>query len=351
MQISTVKGMHIDAVYACVPDNEIDNYETLTALFGDDAKNILKATGIKKRCIARPGTSSLDLCIDCAEKMMADMRIDTEEIGGVVFVTFTPERLLPFNAAAVQDRLGLNKGIPCFDMGLACSGYAYGMWVSSMMATSMNKKVLLLDGDIQSAFLSGQDKSTVPVMADAGSATLLSYDPLDDVEWKFSFYTDGSGRDQLTIPVGGSGKPIQSSDLELVEYETGSKRRAIDIYMDGFGIFKFVAQDASKLINQFIEECDIRESIDVFVPHQANMYMIKQLARKLKVSWDKTWKSGDEVGNSASATVPVTIAKNAPTELKKDMNRALIAGFGGGLSASVGYVTFDKKAKYGFYRY
>ena len=79
------------------------------------------------------------------------------------------------------------------------------------------------------------------------------------------------------------------------------------------------------------------DDIDAFVPHQANVYMIRQLAKALKIPAEKLLVSGDEVGNSASATVPVTISRCA-----KGGQRLLLSGFGGGLSASVATVTLSK---------
>ncbi len=123
--------------------------------------------------------------------------------------------------------------------------------------------------------------------------------------------------------------------------------------MDGFAIFRFVASDVSKWLQRFLTE--INESADTiasFVPHQANMYMIKKLGKRLKFTWENTWQSGDAVGNSASATVPVTIAYAAEDMLKGEKdNRVLISGFGGGLSASAGVITLDPKAFYKFYQY
>ncbi len=352
MNISKIKGMKVEAVYACVPSNQIDNEAFLSGLYGDDAERIIRATGIKKRCIADKGTSSLDLCLDCADKLLNDLEAGREEIGGVVFVTFTPDRIMPFNASAVQDRLGLDKGIPCFDMNLACSGYGYGMWAASMMAQSMKKKILLLDGDVQSVYTSVEDKSTVPVMADAGSASLLSYDEGIGGAWYFTFFTDGAGRDVLTIPAGGSKTPVAEEHLQLKVYEDGSRRRDLDICMDGFEVFRFVAQDVSRLLKEFLEEVKADGVVpESFVPHQANMYMIKQLAKKIGFGWDKTWKSGDEIGNSASATVPVTIAKDAENHLKEGNNRVLLSGFGGGLSISAAVISLDSSAAYKFYSY
>ena len=216
----------------------------------------------------------------------------------------------------------------------------------------MRKKILLLDGDAQTAFVSPYDKGTVPVMADAGSATLLSFSDTDDTEWNFTFYTDGSGREALTIPVGGSERTDTEEDLLWKEYEDGSKRRNIDIYMDGFAIFRFVAMDVSKWLKKFIENKTINSSIDSFVPHQANMYMIKKLAKKLGIDWEHTWQSGDAVGNSASATVPATIAFDFENRLDKSkVNTVLISGFGAGFSASAGLITLDPQAYYKFFEY
>ena len=352
MQVYSVKGVHIDGVVACVPERKIDNETSLREMYGDEAKLIMESTGIRTRYLANPGTSSADLCLRCAEELLKGTATATEEIGGVVFVTFTPDRLMPFNASLIHERLGLDKEIPAFDISLACSGYAYGLYISSMLANASGKKVLLLDGDIQSAYMSEYDKSTVPVMADAGTATLLSPNQ-GDTEWKFTFYTDGSGRDSLMIPSAGSKKPVSTEDLEYKEYEDGGKRRATDIYMDGFAIFRFVASDISKWLLRFLDETgESAESIDSFIPHQANMYMIKKLGKKLKFDWERTWQSGDAVGNSASATVPVTIAYDIEKRLVKDKdNKVLISGFGGGLSASAGIITLDPNAYYKFFQF
>lgn len=353
MEVFSVKGLHIDGVVACVPENKIDNETSLREMYGDEAKLIMESTGIRTRYIANPGTSSSDLCIACAEELLKGTETLAEDIGAVIFVTFTPDKLMPFNAALVHQKLGLSKEMPSFDISLACSGYAYGLYVASMFAKASGKKVLLLDGDIQSAYISQHDKSTVPVMSDAGSATLVSFDD-SDVEWKFAFYTDGAGRESLMIPAAGSDSPVKAEDLEYKEYEDGGKRRAIDIYMDGFAIFLFVASDVSKWLKRFLDETEESEkTIDSFVPHQANMYMIKKLAKKLKFNWENsTWKSGDAVGNSASATVPVTIAFDHEKQLKEGkINRVLISGFGGGLSASAGIITLDPRAYYKFFRY
>lgn len=353
MQLFCMKGIHIDGIVACVPENKVDNEASLREIYVDEARLIIESTGIQIRYLANPGTSSSDLCIACAKELLQGTGAKPEEIGGVVFVTFTPDFLMTFNAALVQEQLGLSKEIPAFDISLACSGYAYGLYMAAVLAGASGKKVLLLDGDIQSAYLSGQDKATVPVMSDGGTATLVSPDG-SDTEWKFSFYTDGSGKDALKIPAAGSAAPVKVEDLEYQVLPDGSKRRNVDIVMDGFAVFRFVASDVSKWLLCFLGAVNENsDTLDYFIPHQPNMYMIKKLARKLNFTWENTWRCGDVVGNAGSASLPTTIAFNAGSMLNKKNRtyKALISGFGAGLSASAGIITLDPNAYYNLFQY
>lgn len=311
MQITSLKGAKIEGICACVPAKSEDNLTRCTAVYGNESKaqSIVKATGIKSRRIVENGVTSLDLCVKAAEGLFELTGVTREEIGAVIDVTFTPERTMPCNACQAQRRLGLSRDLIAFDVNLACSGWAYGLFVAANIAKAIGRKVLLLDGDTQTPYMDPNDIATVPVMADAGTATLVAPTELSDGSpWKFAFLTDGSKGDALTLPFGGR------------------------ITMDGLGIFKFVTMDVLYLIRDFMAEAgEMPENLDAFVPHQANIFMIQQIAKKLKLG-EKIKISGDVLGNSSSATVPTTIAY---TDAR---GRLLVSGFGGGLSASVGVI-------------
>lgn len=312
-------GMSLEGIYACLPSRTVDNIEACQKVYGDEKKalSVVKATGIRSRRVVAPGTSSLDLCVAAANRLLADTGVAGDEIGAVIDVTFTPERTMPCNACQAQRRLGLPTDLVAFDINLACSGWAYGLYVAGMFAKAMGKKVLLLDGDTQTPYMDASDIATVPVMADAGTATLVSPSAKESVApWQFAFLTNGAKGDVLTLPFGGK------------------------ISMDGLGIFKFVTMDVLYFIRDFMAEVGAPpETIDAFVPHQANVFMVQQIAKKLKFAPDQLWVSGDVFGNSSSATVPTTIAHcGANNESAKGTRRLLVSGFGGGLSASVGLI-------------
>ena len=316
MKILGLTGVSVDGVCAALPQASEDNLARCTELYGDAAKaaSVVKATGILRRRIAAAGTTSLDLCVAAAEALRKDAAVSAADVGVVVFVTFTPAEAMPCNACQAQARLGLGNDIVAFDVGLACSGYAYGLYLAGTLARATGRKILLLDGDAQTAHVKRDDGATVPVLADAGTATIVSPGGADT--WEFAFLSKGEDGAALRLPVGGT------------------------ISMDGFAVYRFVAMDVHAFIKGFLAETGrTADSFDAFVPHQANVFMIRQLAKSLGFAADKLLVSADEVGNSASATVPVTIARCA-----KGGQRLLVSGFGGGLSASVASITLSKTA-------
>lgn len=316
MKTLGLTGVSVDGVCAALPQACEDNLARCTELYGDAAKaaSVVKATGILRRRVAAAGTTSLDLCVAAAEALMKEAAVAAADVGGVVFVTFTPAEAMPCNACQAQARLGLGNDIVAFDVGLACSGYAYGLYLAGTLARATGRKILLLDGDAQTARVKKDDGGTVPVLADAGTATLVSPGGADT--WEFAFLSKGEDGAALRLPVGGT------------------------ISMDGFAVYRFVAMDVQSFIKGFLAETGrTADSFDAFVPHQANVFMIRQLAKSLGFAADKLLVSADEVGNSASATVPVTIAQCA-----KGGQRLLVSGFGGGLSASVASITLSKTA-------
>ena len=340
MKITTLTGVQIEAIAACLPAQVQDNATACRALYGDAVDALIKTTGIREKRIVPRGVSSLDLCCRAAEQMLLRTGIDRLSIGAVVCVTFTPDQWMPCNAVGAQARLGLSHECLTFDINQACAGYAIGLFQAGLLVKQLNRPVLLLDGDVQSPFVSPRDKGTFPILSDAGTATLL-VPAQTEAPWSFAFYSDGSQRDVLAIPAGGSKAPLDLTALQEQQFSDGSMRRACDIAMDGFAVFAFVAQTVTKLAAEFIEQTQTAiQDIDAFVSHQANVYMVKQLAKKLKITDEKVLISCDRFGNSASATIPVTLAVKAQACLKNDRSTSLLlAGFGAGLSVAFARIT------------
>ena len=291
----------LEAVCGCVPSTVVDNRALLAELVGAaKADAIVKSTGFPFRRAAAPGSTVYDLALPAASRALEGIAPAT--LGGVVAVSFSAPDRFPAVAVRLHRALGLPSDAAAFDLSLACSGYPYGLLAAAQLASASGKRVLLVDGDVQSSHVDTSDANTLAVMSDAATATLLAP---GGGPASFAFLTDGTGADVLRC--GPDGK----------------------IRMDGFGVFRFVAGPVS----QFLKEVCAAAAAppDLFIPHQGNIYMVRQLAKSLGLE-AQLRTSGERFANPGSCSVPLTLASTEGT------GRALLAGFGAGLSAAAAFV-------------
>ena len=333
MKFSTVRGVNFSGVCACVPANAVNNAEFGAELFGGDVENAVKATGIRTRRICPAGVTALDLSVKAAKTLLENHSIAPADVGGVLFVTQTPDHDMPNNASHAAHLLGLPTACVATDTSLACSGYVYGLWLGALMALSIQAPLLLLAGENHSYSTSPYDRSTALLFGDAGTATLLV--PEGDSQWHFGFVTDGSQHEALIIPEGRARLPFNERSLEYVTWPDGGVRRPIDIRMDGMAVFGFVVRNVPECLSSLLEKHGITpNSLDYLLLHQANLYMMKQVAKKMKVPLEKVPVSLDRYGNSSSATIPVTICSELQKNVAAKTHNVMAAGFGAGLSIS-----------------
>lgn len=352
MRIIEQSGVSIAAVSGCTGHSIVDNQEALYDLYGSDAAKIIRSTGIKSRSVVAKGTSTLELCMPAAKEILGALNYNPDMLAGIVSVSFTSDYRVPGNSTLAQAALGATKETVCIDLQAHCAGYPYGLWVASSLTKALGGDVLLLCGDVQSNLISSLDKATYPLFGDAGSATLLLSNG-DDL-WRFSFFSDGSRAKALQIPAGGSAHPLTFGDVLPKLQSDGETRRNIDFAMDGMTTYKFVASDVYAFLRDYLKASQLKpEDYAAFVPHQANMYIIRQLAAKLGFTEEQTWRSGDTFGNTAAASIPLSIVLNlvadecADKEEPNQPKRCLLAGFGGGLSAAIADIPLYSNNYYG----
>lgn len=341
MATFSISGIAIKGISCCVPKNKQLNRD-LVLMSSDEIDKFIDATGVEERRIVDNDTCTSDLCFEAAEKLISELNWNKQDIEVLVFVSQTADYILPVTSTILQERLGLSHSCVAFDVPLGCSGYVYGMSIiSSMMKATGLKKGILLAGDTSSKLLSQQDKSTVPLFGDAGTATAFEYDSnVNDLY--FDLGSDGSGKDAIILNDGGSRNRITPSSLEYHEFESGIKRNSCHLVLEGMDVFSFGISQAPKTINLLLEKFDFdKEKIDYFVFHQANLMMNKMIVKKLKLPQEKVPYSLQKYGNTSSATIPLTIALNLKEELFNSTKEVILCGFGVGLSWGTAKVTFD----------
>lgn len=340
MAFLNVKNVSIKGISACVPSRK-ENTEEIYKW--DGASSFIESTGIAARRRANDSVTSADLCIAATEKLIDDLKWEKFEIESLVFVSQTPDYILPATSCVIQQRLGLSKECYTLDISLGCSGWVYALSViASLLQNGTIKKGLLLAGDTITKICSPNDKSTYPLFGDAGSATALEYD-VNSEGLKFLFNTDGTGYETIIIRDGGYRKPVTNESLKEVTKDENISRRSIDLELDGMDVFSFGITKAPKSVRQLCEHFEIdKDSIDLFSFHQANKMMNEMIRKKLKIDEEKVPYCMDEYGNTSCASIPLVLVSREREQLKQKKFKHIACGFGVGLSWGSVYFETDK---------
>lgn len=333
MKHTHVRGIRVRGIAAAVPDRIVTSADEAEVFGVDEMQKISSATGIAERRQSPDGICTSDLCIAAANKLLESTGIAKESIDALVFVTQTPDYVLPATGCTLHGRLGLPVECAAFDVNLGCSGYTYGLWMAAhLIAGRGANRVLLLAGETNSRVIYPLDRSARPLFGDAGTATVLDTDP-EAGAIRFVFGTDGRGQNELYIPAGGFRMRHSDAACEVQVGEDGNPRRLIDLHMNGSAVFVFTLDRVVPLIREAIRDADWSvDTIDAAVFHQANEFMLKHIAKAVKLPWEKVPRSLQQFGNTSSASIPLTMVTELARGGRIPACKLLLAGFGVGLS-------------------
>ena len=241
-------NVSLKGVSACVPKTILEN-KNLDIFKTEDFSKFLALTGVERKRIAGNDICTSDLCYYSAEKLLKDLKWGKSDIDCIIFVSQTPDYILPATSCLLQERLGLKNEVVSIDISSGCSGWIYGLSIISAMLASGNlKRGLLLVGDTILKACSREDKSTFPLFGDAGTATAIEFKK-GDKGFRFHLASDGSGFNSIIIPDGGYRNCISDSSFEKKDYEQGIKRDNTQLAMDGMNVFSFGMKRAPESVN------------------------------------------------------------------------------------------------------
>ena len=342
MSFLEIKNVSIKGISGCVPE-KTEACFSLDVFKGDEAQKFSDVTGVVERHIVDDATTTADLCYHAAEKLISELKWSRGDIDCLVFVTQTPDYILPATSNLLQHRLGLSQNTFALDISLGCSGWIYGLSVISSLLSSGNfRKGILLAGDTISKICSPQDKSTYPLFGDAGTATALEFDKNSSV-LKFQFGSDGSGYQSIIVQDGGFRTMASPASFVSEEIESGISRNHANLILDGMNVFSFGISKGPESVRSLMEHYDLRdEIIDFYLFHQANRYMNEKIRKKLKISEQKVPYSLKNFGNTSSASIPITLIDSLREIAQNSQLNLLACGFGVGLSWGSVFFKTDK---------
>lgn len=325
-------GIRLAGLAAAVPSTKEDNAE-LSSLNEKQRAEIVNQVGIRFRHVANESVTASDLCATAARQLLQKLDWNINEIGLLVFVSQTPDHLVPGSATQLQHRLGLPQHCISIDVNQGCAGYVYGMSITSgMMKTYGIKKAMLLVGDTITKMVSRSDHSIWPIFADAGSATAFQLEP-NAGSMTFKFGSKGEDFQAIHVPDGGFRNLISEKSLVSTFVSDGVSRQANQLSMNGQAVFTFgLSTVASSIVEMLKEETLSASDFDYLVLHQANQLLNDSIVRKTGFTKDQAPSSLHDFGNTSCATIPVTLVSQLMEQLTTQKLKLLLSGFGVGLS-------------------
>lgn len=311
----------IAAIATSLPEGTLTNEELARGNPDWSPEKILLKTGIACRHIAAPDDTAADLAERAAKELFAAGSCSPDDIDFVLLCTQSPDYYLPATACILQDRLGVPKSAGALDFNQGCSGYVYGLSLAKgLIAAGIARRVLLLTAETYSRYIEPNDWSTRSLFGDGAAATLVEACESEGIGG-FVLGTDGSGWDKLVVR---NGAHRNWHDPEATKPH---------LEMSGPDIFSFALRTVPTVVNQCLKKAGLEKTdIDVFALHQANKFMLDTLCKAIRVAPEKLPIRMVNCGNTVSASLPILLDELLTDGTLGPGKRALLVGFGVGLS-------------------
>lgn len=339
---TTFSSSRIAGIAASVPRRRIELAHYASVWGAKEVANIIRNTGITHVRQAPEGVTTADLCTSAARALLASLHVDPGSVDGIVFVSQTPDYVMPATSVVLQHRLGLARRVAAFDINYGCSGYVYGLLQADMLIQSgMCQSVLVCAGDTTTRIVNPRDRALRMLFGDAGSATLVVS---GDTRHTYSVRTDGSGVTSLIVPAGGSRQPRTEATCVDREVEDGNFRCDENLYMDGIAVLYMALRDVPESIDEAVTLAGWAKDEPTFYGlHQANRFMIDYLARKMATPAPATPFACADIGNTGPASIPVLLAQEHPRLTAEErLNKSVLCGFGVGFSVAAMTASLDQ---------
>lgn len=328
------KGKKITGMLGILPENEYD-YEEETAEFATlQTKRLKKIMGFGKRRAAKADSTSGDFCLLGIRHLLEKGYLKKEEIGALLVVGTTPDYFIPHISNRIHGEMGLDQDVVCMDIAQGCAAHLMGLMEACMLLDIMkDKKILIFTADVLCR-KEKEEKITAPSFGgDAATVTIVENDS-EAADIYFDIRTDGSGREALVMHAGGFKMPRTPETAIPMDIGDGTMKPLNDIWMNGSMVFNFVQKEVPPLIDEVLQQAGWeKESVDWFLFHQPNKFMLQKLAQRMGVPEEKVpMNIVENFGNSSGSCVPVNIIYNLGEKLCSNTYRCCLSGFGSGLT-------------------
>jgi 3-oxoacyl-[acyl-carrier-protein] synthase-3 len=317
-QATGAKGSQILGIGAARGDLVVPNSELVEAIDSSD-EWIRQRTGIITRKRASKGVNAIDLAETASLEALKNAGVAASDIDAVIVSTISNVAVTPSMSALLAERIGAAPA-PAYDVGAACAGYTYGIaQADALIRSGTAKYVLVVGAEKLSQYVHPNDRSISFLLGDGAGAAVLG--PTDDPGVSATVWgSDGSKWDAVGM------------NATFEEYLDKVKPWPT-MRQDGQTVFRWAVWEMAKVAKQAIEAAGITvDDLDAFIPHQANMRIIDELAKQLKLPEHvKIGRDIETTGNTSAASIPLATHRLLEENPEMHGGLALQIGFGAGL--------------------
>ena len=322
----------ITAVASWLPERRLTNAD-LERLVDTNDEWIRTRTGIAERRVAADGDATSDLAARAGTLALERAGIAPADVDMLIVATSSPDMAFPSTACLAQTKMGLT--CPAFDINAACTGFIYALELAAaMIEAGRLKTVLVVGADVLTRLVDFTDRSTCILFGDGAGAVVVA---ASDEPGILSVHlgADGTGADLLTVPAGGTAKPLTPELLAAGEQY---------IHMNGNEVYKFAVRAIPRVTKQALKESGLElTDVDWLVPHQANQRITDTVGERLGIPHDHVVSAIENTGNTSTASIPLALdALQASGKLHKGDVLAFV-GFGAGLTYGAAIVRWTRE--------
>lgn len=299
-----------------LPERVVTNHELQSRIDTTD-EWIVSRTGIEARHVAADGEMTSDLAFHAAQAAMAAAGVTADDIDLIIVATTTPDMVFPSTACLLQARLGVKRG-GAFDVQAVCTGFIYAVSIADkFVASGQHRCALVVGAEVFSRLLDWNDRRTCVLFGDGAGAVVIRASDTPGI-YSSHLHADGSLAHILRVPGG-----IAEGKLRGNPY----------LEMDGQAVFKLAVRALDECAREALEHNGYTGAdLDWYVPHQANMRIIRAIADKMKLPHERVVTTVARHGNTSAASVPLALDTAVRDQRIQPGQLVLLQGVGGGMT-------------------
>lgn len=315
------RGAEFTRIYsygAARGDLTVVNDDLVAAIDSSD-EWIQQRTGIISRRRSSPGILAIDLATDAAREAIEKSGVSAELIDLVIIATISNVAQTPSMAAVVADVIGANPAA-AYDMNAACAGFSYAVTqADALIRSGAATYALVIGAEKLSDVVDPTDRTISFLLGDGAGAVVIGPSETPGIS-PAVWGSDGSKADA-----------IRMTSTLIDHRDSGTAWPTLR--QEGQTVFRWAVWDMAKVAKQALDLAGITaDDLAAFVPHQANMRIIDEFAKQLKLP-ESVVIARDiaTTGNTSAASIPLATHKLLMEHPELSGGLALQIGFGAGL--------------------